>query len=149
MDGIPGSPDNLNLSPEGNIFVALVTVRVPGEFNPLEFMYTQPLLRKLAVRLLHILKFPFDLASKYVEIPVLRLISSHVRLTFFLYRLKSNPNLSFFFLQIMNFETLLPVLPPYSIIMEVDWNGKILNSWHSNSKDVRFFSDAKIIVSIP
>ncbi len=48
----------------------------------------------------------------------------------------------------MNFETLLPFLPPYSIIIEVDWNGKILNSWHSNSKDVRFFSDAKIIVSI-
>ena len=48
----------------------------------------------------------------------------------------------------MNFETLLPVLPPYSIIIEVDWDGKILNSWHSNSKDVRFFSDAKIIVSI-
>ena len=48
----------------------------------------------------------------------------------------------------MNFETLLPILPPYSIIIEVDWNGKILNSWHSNSKDVRFFSDAKIIVSI-
>jgi hypothetical protein len=48
----------------------------------------------------------------------------------------------------MNFETMLPVLPPYSIIIEVDWNGKILNSWHSNSKDVRFFSDAKIIVSI-
>lgn len=83
MDGIPGSPDNLNLSPEGNIFVALVTVRVPGEFNPLEFMYTQPLLRKLVVRLLHILKFPFDLASKYVDAPVLRLISSYVRLNIF------------------------------------------------------------------
>ena len=79
MDGIPGSPDNLNLSPDGNIFVALVTVRIPGAFNPLDFMYTQPLLRKLAVRLLHILKFPFDLASEYVDFPVLRLISSQVR----------------------------------------------------------------------
>lgn len=48
----------------------------------------------------------------------------------------------------MNFETLLPVLPPYAIVIEVDWNGKIVNSWHSNSPDVRFFSDAKVIVSI-
>lgn len=48
----------------------------------------------------------------------------------------------------MNFETLLPVMPPYSMIIEVDWNGKIVNSWHSNLSDVRFFSDAKIIVCI-
>ncbi|XP_057375784.1 adipocyte plasma membrane-associated protein Hemomucin-like [Daphnia carinata] len=123
LDGIPGSPDNLNLSPDGNIFVALVTVRLPGEFNPLEFMYSQPLLRKLAVRLLHVLKFPFDFAAKYVDLPILRKIASHI----------------------MNFETLLPVLPPYSVILEVDWNGKIINSWHSNLSDVRFFSDAKII----
>lgn len=48
----------------------------------------------------------------------------------------------------MSFELMLPTLPKYSIIIEVDWAGKILNSWHSNSADFRFFSDAKIIVSI-
>ena len=47
----------------------------------------------------------------------------------------------------MSFELLLPALPKYSVIVEVDWNGKIVNSWHSNSPDARFFSDAKIIVS--
>ena len=55
-------------------------------------------------------------------------------------------NLDYF--QVMSFELLLPAIPPYSIIMEVDWNGKILNSWHSNSPSLKSFSDAKVIVSV-
>ena len=47
----------------------------------------------------------------------------------------------------MNFETLLPVMPPYNIILEVDWEGKIINSWHSNSRELKFFCEAKVIVS--
>lgn len=47
LDGLPGTPDNLNLSPEGNILIALVSVRLPGEFDPLEFMFNHPWLRKL------------------------------------------------------------------------------------------------------
>jgi hypothetical protein len=36
------------------------------------------------------------------------------------------------------------------MILELDWKGKIINSWHTESKEgVRpFFSDAKIIVII-
>ena len=78
MDGLPGSPDNLNFTPEGNILVSLVTVRIPGEFNPLEFMYNYPMLRKLAVRLMHAVKFPLDLASNYVDLPLLRQLASYV-----------------------------------------------------------------------
>jgi hypothetical protein len=48
----------------------------------------------------------------------------------------------------MSLNLLVPVLPPYSIIVEADWEGKIVNSWHSNSADQRLFSDAKIVVSI-
>jgi hypothetical protein len=48
----------------------------------------------------------------------------------------------------MSLSLLVPVLPPYSIIVEADWEGKIVNSWHSNSADKRLFSDAKIVVSI-
>lgn len=53
-----------------------------------------------------------------------------------------------FCFKVMSFELLLPTLPPYAIILEVDWSGKIVKSWHSNSPDHRFFSDAKIIVSV-
>ena len=48
----------------------------------------------------------------------------------------------------MSLSLLVPVLPPYSIIVEADWEGKIVNCWHSNSADKRLFSDAKIVVSI-
>lgn len=50
--------------------------------------------------------------------------------------------------QIMSLELILPTLPEYAMILEVDWSGNIVHSWHSNSADLRFFSDAKIIVSI-
>ena len=39
-------------------------------------------------------------------------------------------------------------MAPYNIILEVDWNGQIINSWHSNAPDLQFFCEAKIIVSI-
>ncbi|XP_046452409.1 adipocyte plasma membrane-associated protein-like [Daphnia pulex] len=123
LDGLPGTPDNLNLSPEGNILIALVSVRLPGEFDPLELLFNHPWLRKLAIRIMHLAKFPFDVVSKFYDFPLFRQIGSHV----------------------MSLNLLVPVLPPYSIIVEADWEGKIVNSWHSNSADQRLFSDAKIV----
>lgn len=78
MDQLPGSPDNLNFTPEGNILVALVTVRIPEQFDPLVFAYSHPWLRKLVIRIMHIVKYPFDLASKYLDITVAEQIASHV-----------------------------------------------------------------------
>lgn len=80
LDGLPGSPDNLNFSPEGNILVALVSVRLPEKFNPLEFSYGHPWIRKLGLRLLHIIKYPFDLATKYVDLPIARQLAAYVRI---------------------------------------------------------------------
>ena len=82
LDGLPGTPDNLNLSPEGNILIALVSVRLPGEFDPLEFMFNHPWLRKLVIRLMHLVKFPFDMVSKFFDFPFFRQIGSHVILIF-------------------------------------------------------------------
>ncbi len=48
----------------------------------------------------------------------------------------------------MSLETALPIMPPGSIILEVNWNGEILNSWHSNLFTLRTFSEAQIIVSL-
>ena len=48
----------------------------------------------------------------------------------------------------MSFESILPMMPRYSIVLEVDWQGKILESWHTNRTDFSRFSEAKIIVSI-
>ncbi len=78
MDGLPGTPDNLNLSPEGNILIALVSVRLPGEFDPLELMFNHPWLRKIAIRIMHLAKFPFDVVSKFYDFPLFRQIGSHV-----------------------------------------------------------------------
>jgi len=45
----------------------------------------------------------------------------------------------------MSFESVLPFVPSYAVVMEIDWQGKILDSWHSNQPDLRFYSEAKII----
>jgi hypothetical protein len=49
--------------------------------------------------------------------------------------------------QLLNLATLSPFAPPYSIVLELDWNGQIIRSWHSNQRDIAGFSEAKIIVS--
>ena len=48
----------------------------------------------------------------------------------------------------MSFETLIPIIPPGSIILELNWSGEIINSWHSNSKTHRTYSEGQIIVSL-
>lgn len=78
IDGLPGTPDNLNFSPDGNILVSLVSVRLPGQFNPTEMMYNHPWLRKLLLRTLHLVKMPLDLANTYLEFPITRKLSSYV-----------------------------------------------------------------------
>ena len=78
LDALPGLPDNLNLSPDGNILVSFVSVRIPGEFNPMEYLYQHPLLRKFLLRLLHLIKFPFEIASK-LDITFARQFASYVR----------------------------------------------------------------------
>ncbi len=146
LDRLPGLPDNLSTSPDGNIFVALGIARLPGEFDPAEFMFKQPLLRKFMLRLLHLMKLPFDLASHYLDLPIARQVAYNVRFLFCSLPLCYLKNA--FLFQIVNFELLLSILPKYAIILEVDWNGKIINSWHSNSPDMCFISEAKVIVSI-
>ncbi len=83
-EGLPGSPDNLNTSPSGNILAALVTVHKPGDFNPPVFMFGHPWLRKLILRLILItVKFPLDLISYYLENPITQTISFNVRMFYF------------------------------------------------------------------
>jgi hypothetical protein len=77
-EGLPGTPDNLSSSPDGNILVALVSVRLPDEFNPLDVLYKAPLLRKLLLRIIHLLKMPLDLIDTYLELPFARQLSFHV-----------------------------------------------------------------------
>jgi hypothetical protein len=79
VEGLPGMPDNLNISPKGNILVGLVSVRLPNEFNFIEFMHRHPWLRKLGLRLLNLIKLPFDLIDKYMNLPIARQIAYHVR----------------------------------------------------------------------
>ena len=78
LDGLPGTPDNLSISPDGNIFVGLVSVRIPGEFNPNEFMYAHPWLRKIILRIVHLIKFPLDLAATYLDNPIPKQLAYYV-----------------------------------------------------------------------
>ena len=78
MEGLPGSPDNLNFSPDGNILVTLVTVRLPERFDADEFMYLHPWIRKTLLRILHILKIPINLATTYLDLPITKKMEYHV-----------------------------------------------------------------------
>lgn len=82
LDGLPGTPDNLSFSPDGNIFVSLVSVRMPGEFNPNEFLYGHWWLRKILLRLLHLVKIPLDLVSTYSDLPIIQQINFYVHPNF-------------------------------------------------------------------
>ena len=78
-EGLPGSPDNLNTSPSGNILVSLVTVHKPGDFNPPVFMFGHPWLRKLILRIILLtIKAPLDLISHYFDNPITQEISFNV-----------------------------------------------------------------------
>jgi len=123
LDGLPGTPDNLSFSPDGNIFVSLVSVRMPGKFNPNDLLYEHWWMRKIILRLMHLVKMPLDLLSTYSDLPIIQQMSYYI----------------------MSFESILPFIAPYSIILEVDWQGKILESWHSNQAEFSLFSEAKVI----
>jgi len=123
LDGLPGTPDNLSFSPDGNIFVSLVSVRIPDEFSPNDFLYKHWWIRKIVLRLMHLVKIPLDLLSTYLDLPIIQQMNYYM----------------------MSFESILPMMPRYSIVLEVDWQGKILESWHTNRTDFSRFSEAKII----
>jgi len=128
VENLPGTPDNLSFSTNGNIFVGLVTLRLPGKLNLLDTLHKLPLLRKLILRIVHILKIPLDLIVTYLDLPFARQIDYHV----------------------LNFESVMAFQSPYNMILEVDWSGTIIGSWHGNAEGLGAFCEAKIIViSLP
>ena len=49
-------------------------------------------------------------------------------------------------LQVFSLKPVIALLPPGGIVLEVNWSGEILQSWHSNLPG-RFISEARIFVS--
>ena len=78
IEGLPGGPDNLSRSPNGNILVSLVTIRLPGDFDPTEFMFRHPWLRKFLLRVLHLIKIPLDIVGNYLNFEFARYWAHHV-----------------------------------------------------------------------
>ncbi len=68
LDGLPGMPDNLGSTPKGNIFVSLVILKS----DKLDFIYSQPWLRKLILRILYLIKIALDLIQTILEHPAIR-----------------------------------------------------------------------------
>ena len=82
VEGLPGTPDNLSLSPNGNVLVSLVSIRLPGDFNPIEFMFRHPWLRKIFLRVLHLIKLPLDIADSFLNFEFARHWAHHVTESF-------------------------------------------------------------------
>ena len=61
--------------------MTMVSARLPGYFNALEWLYGHPWLQKLTLRVLHIFKMPFDLAVTHLDSDLARKISYQVSRT--------------------------------------------------------------------
>ena len=78
LDGIPGVPDNFNLTPKGNIMFPLVTVAQPDRFDPVRFALAHPWLRKFYLRLVHLIKFPVDVAANHLNLSLAKHLTYNV-----------------------------------------------------------------------
>ena len=78
LDGLPGVPDNLNLSPEGNIMFPLVTVALPDKFDLSRFALARPWLRKFYLRVVHLIKLPLDFAANTLNLSLAKYLTYNV-----------------------------------------------------------------------
>lgn len=78
-NGFPGMPDNLNRSPDGNILFPLVAVQMPDAFDPLDFIYRRPWIRKIVLRVIHMIQLPLDFLAAKLNLSIAKFLSYYVR----------------------------------------------------------------------
>ncbi len=64
-------PDNLSSTPKGNIFVSLVILK-SDKSSPLDFIYRQPWLTKLILRIFHLIKIAMGFIKTVLEYSAIR-----------------------------------------------------------------------------
>lgn len=111
IDGLPGAPDNLSYD-ENGIWVPLASAA--DENHPMlnHLLAPYPLGRKFLVRLLELIKMPFEIVHSFYP----------TRLTNFVSR------------SFGSMDMILFIIPARRTIVRLDWNGKIVKSYHGSDK---------------
>jgi len=111
VDGLPGSPDNLSSDADGIWFP--LAVSEDDEHPSLAHQLSNfPTARKILVRLLHLIKMPFDVVNKFYPNTITKSVAQTIG---------SMDSFSFLF-------------PPRRTVVRVNWNGDIVASYHGFDK---------------
>lgn len=111
VDGLPGAPDNLSFDDEG-IWVPLASAA--DDKHPMlnHLLAPYPLARKFLVRLLELIKMPFEFVNSFYPNQLANFVSR----------------------EFGSMDMILFMLPPRRTIVRIDWEGKIMKSYHGNNK---------------
>lgn len=113
IDGLPGTPDNLTPDADG-LWVPL-GAKVSDE-NPAIWLSASnaPLIRKFILRIMHLIEMPIQfIQNSYPN------VYTQAALNF-----------------VGSFESAAILMPKGSIVVRMDWNGKIVGSLHSNDGSI-------------
>lgn len=122
IDGLPGLPDGIRPTGKRGFFITLIVPRDAGTPVVSDSLAPLPYIRQLISRALSGIKlFAQQLYNLYPCNQGLKIIQ-----------------------MIGHFEMLVPFLPTRATVLEVDENGKVLQSYHSIDGPVRSLSDVEI-----
>ncbi|KAK2727480.1 adipocyte plasma membrane-associated protein-like isoform X2 [Artemia franciscana] len=122
---VPGSPDNLKLSPSGNILAGIVVPRFSEYpwYLDFETLTNNAWLRLIGIRPFALTRMILEMGAEYLPPPLN---------TFPLW-------MSY---HILSMEPLSLMFGWYGLIVEIDWEGDIIKSWHNPSGTTPGLSEA-------
>lgn len=111
IDGLPGAPDNLSYDEEG-IWVPLASAA--DESHPMipHLLAEYPKVRLFTVRLLELVEMPFRFINSVYPNPITHAICRNF----------------------MSMDMISYILPPRRTIIRLDWDGKVIKSYHGSDK---------------
>ncbi|XP_030038229.2 uncharacterized protein LOC115453657 [Manduca sexta] len=121
IDGLPGSPDNLRVLPDGSgVQVALYIVFDDEHPLLIKSMSETPLVRKFLARIQRLIEIPFEYLNS---------LYPHIILEEIVYF-------------IGHFKSISGLAPGKSGLLQLDWDGKIVASYFNNDGTLGHISDA-------
>lgn len=113
FDGLPGGPDNLTFDVDG-IWVPLAAAGDDVHVMVPNLLAGFPTVRKVTVRLMELLKMPFDLVHSFYP----------NKFTHFVCR------------EFGSMDSILFILPSRKTVIRMDWNGTVLKTFHGSDKSL-------------
>ncbi|XP_071453915.1 adipocyte plasma membrane-associated protein Hemomucin-like [Hetaerina americana] len=119
LDGLPGNPDNIKPNGNGGFFISLITQRVPGEFNVIEFIGKHTILQKFFARMLMLVELPFSTVDSIVPNTYTKKVVHWIG----------------------SFETVSDIAPSNARTLEVDEKGQVIGSLHCTDGSLKHISE--------